>query len=94
VRTAVFTVATGAILLVLAVMAWRHRGRPWHAAAFGLFIAGGASNWFDRWRDGHVVDFLNLGIGWLRTGVFNVADVAIMAGVALYVVAELRAKRP
>jgi signal peptidase II len=31
-----------------------------------------------------VVDFLNVGIGSLRTGVFNVADMAIMAGVALF----------
>jgi signal peptidase II len=91
-RTVVFTVATGAILLMLAVMAWRHRGSVWHAAAFSLFIAGGASNWFDRINDGHVVDFMNVGIGWLRTGVFNVADVAIMLGVALFVFAELRGR--
>jgi signal peptidase II len=91
-RTAVFTMATGALLLVLAVMAWRQRGSKWHAAAFSLFIAGGVSNWFDRVTDGWVVDFLNVGIGWLRTGVFNVADVAIMLGVALFVVAELRAR--
>jgi lipoprotein signal peptidase len=30
---------------------------------------------------------MNVGIGWLRTGVFNVADVAIMAGAALLVIA-------
>jgi signal peptidase II len=91
-RTVVFTVATGAVLLVLAVVAWRQRGRRWHAAALSLFIAGGVSNWFDRVKDGRVVDFLNVGIGWLRTGVFNVADVAIMLGVALFVFAELRAR--
>jgi signal peptidase II len=91
-RTVVFTVATGAVLLVLAVLAWRLRGSVWYAAALSLFIAGGVSNWFDRVRDGRVVDFLNVGIGWLRTGVFNVADVAIMLGVALFVFAELRAR--
>ena len=91
-RTAVFTIATGAFLLVLAVMAWRQRGSKWYAAAFSLFIAGGVSNWFDRVTNGWVVDFLNVGIGWLRTGVFNVADVAIMLGVALFVFAELRAR--
>ena len=32
---------------------------------------------------GAVVDFLNVGIGPLRTGVFNVADMAIMAGAGL-----------
>lgn len=91
-RTLVFTVAVGAILLGLAVMAWRHRGSVQHAAAFSLFLAGGVSNWFDRINDGRVVDFLNVGVGWLRTGVFNIADVAIMIGVALFVVAELRAR--
>jgi signal peptidase II len=92
-RTTVFTVVTGAILLALAFAAWRRRNRAWHAAAFALFLAGGISNWFDRLNDGRVVDFLNVGIGWLRTGVFNVADVAIMFGVALYVIAEFRAGR-
>ena len=45
-----------------------------------LFIAGGASNWIDRVLRGSVVDFLNVGIGPLRTGVFNMSDVAIMVG--------------
>ena len=90
-RTAVFTVATGALLLALAFVAWRQRNQAWHAAAFALFVAGGVSNWLDRLNDGRVVDFMNVGIGWLRTGVFNVADVAIMLGVAMYVIAELRA---
>ena len=88
-----FTVVTGALLLVLAVFAWRQRGSVWHAVAFALFIAGGVSNWFDRVSDGRVVDFMNVGIGWLRTGIFNVADVAIMLGAALFVLAELRFRR-
>ena len=91
-RTAVFTIATGAILVLVAALAWKQRGSLPHAAAFALFIAGGASNWFDRVNDGSVVDFLNVGIGWLRTGVFNVADVAILLGVALFFFAELRSR--
>ncbi len=47
-----------------------------------LVFAGGASNLADRLlHAGRVVDFLNLGIGPLRTGIFNVADVALVAGV-------------
>jgi len=30
-----------------------------------------------------VVDFMNLGVGRLRTGIFNVADLVLIAGVAL-----------
>jgi signal peptidase II len=61
-----------------------------------LFVAGGISNWIDRATNGSVVDFLNIGVGWLRTGVFNVADVAIMLGAGIFVLAELRrnARKP
>lgn len=87
VRTAVFSIATGAILLAMSVWAWRHRDRTLHSAALALFLAGGVSNWLDRVSNGYVVDFMNVGIGPLRTGVFNVADMAIMLGAALFVIA-------
>jgi signal peptidase II len=49
-----------------------------------LILAGGIGNLIDRvFHDGLVTDFLNLGIGSLRTGIFNVADVALTAGVLL-----------
>jgi len=51
--------------------------------ALALLGSGGLGNLWDRVATGAVTDFANLGIGWLRTGVFNVADVAIMAGVVL-----------
>jgi signal peptidase II len=51
--------------------------------AYALVVGGGLGNWIDRvMRGGTVVDFMNLGVGPIRTGVFNVADVAIMAGAA------------
>jgi signal peptidase II len=53
-----------------------------------LFVAGGASNWVDRLSDGRVVDFLNVGVGPIRTGIFNVADMAILAGVVIVFVSE------
>ena len=92
-RTTVFTAATGAILLLVVVVAWRSGWQPWKTAALTLFVAGGLSNWVDRLGDGYVIDFLNVGIGSLRTGVFNVADMAIMAGAALFLFAELWASR-
>ena len=49
--------------------------------AIGLIIAGGLGNLIDRVRlNGEVIDFLNVGIGSLRTGIFNIADMAILAG--------------
>jgi signal peptidase II len=50
-----------------------------------LIVGGGVSNLIDRLRyGGYVVDFLNVGIGPVRTGIFNVADMAIMVGVVMW----------
>jgi signal peptidase II len=55
--------------------------------ALSLVFTGGFSNFIDRaMNEGAVVDFLNVGFGGLRTGIFNVADMYIMAGAALMIV--------
>jgi signal peptidase II len=89
-RTAVFTGSTGLMLLALIVLGIRHRSDRWLVLGLSLFVAGGASNWIDRLLRGSVVDFLTVGIGPVRTGVFNVADVAIMAGAGIIVLYEIR----
>jgi signal peptidase II len=86
----VFTVGTGLVLLTLMIAAVRFRWHAWSLVGLTLFVSGGASNWIDRVIHGRVVDFLNVGVGPLRTGIFNVADVAIMAGAGLIVLGELR----
>jgi signal peptidase II len=88
-RHAVFTVATGIALMAMLGLILRRKYTGLAELGLVLFIAGGASNWIDRILRGSVVDFLNMGIGPLRTGVFNMADVAIMLGAALFVVGEL-----
>ncbi|MBU51106.1 MAG: signal peptidase II [Deltaproteobacteria bacterium] len=46
-----------------------------------LIVGGGLGNLIDRlFFGGKVTDFVSMGIGPLRTGIFNVADVAIMFG--------------
>jgi signal peptidase II len=51
-----------------------------------LVLSGGIGNLLDRvLHDGRVVDFMNLGIGSFRTGIFNVADVFITTGVVLLI---------
>jgi len=55
-------------------------------SSLSLIFAGGFSNFIDRaLNDGAVVDFLNMGIGGLRTGIFNIADVYIMIGAGLMI---------
>jgi signal peptidase II len=89
-RTGLFTVGTGLGLVGLALLAIQLRRRVWSLVGLSSFLAGGASNWLDRVASGRVVDFMNVGVGPLRTGIFNVADVAIMCGAAVFVLAELR----
>jgi signal peptidase II len=87
VRRTLLTFGNTVLLLGLVAAAMRHRLAGLSAAGLALFVAGGASNLADRIVDGRVVDFLNVGIGPVRTGIFNVADVAIMAGALLVVLA-------
>ena len=59
-----------------------------------LLCSGGLGNLIDRFiRDGYVTDFLNVGVGPLRTGIFNVADFALLLGVALLVLAGTGGER-
>ncbi|MEK7249146.1 MAG: signal peptidase II [Bacteroidota bacterium] len=52
--------------------------------ALTLIVGGGFSNLLDRLlHDGHVIDFLNVGMGSVRTAIFNVADVIIILGTLL-----------
>jgi signal peptidase II len=97
VRTGLFTIGTGFLLCVLVFIAIRRRWDRLSTLGLALFVAGGASNWIDRVIRGSVVDFLNVGVGPLRTGVFNVADVAIMLGAAVIMIAafgKTRASSP
>ena len=56
-------------------------------AALGLIVGGGLGNWIDRvFHDGRVTDFVSLGLGPLRTGIFNFADVAVLAGMLVLLV--------
>lgn len=92
-RTALFTVGTGLILLVCGIAVVRG-GRPTLAlVGLALVFAGGVSNLADRLTHGAVVDFLNVGVGPFRTGIFNVADMAIMAGIAWMILVRPRQER-
>ena len=92
VRTGVFTVGTCILLLWLLAAASKRRWSSVAMLGITLFAAGASSNWLDRVLHGSVVDFLNVGIGPVRTGIFNVADVALMLGIALVVLTEARGR--
>ena len=93
VRTAVFGVGNGVLLLAVAIMAVRRRWPKTALLGVALFVAGGLSNLVDRITYGSVIDFMNVGVGSLRTGVFNVADVAIMVGAGVLLLEGYRMRR-
>lgn len=88
------------VALPLGVVVWVIveiiRGKPANAMArwgYLLVAAGGLCNLADRvFRGGFVRDFINAGIGSLRTGVLNVADLYITIGVVLILFATGRAE--
>jgi signal peptidase II len=94
IRTVVFGAGNAALLAAFAAIAWRRRWSGRALLGVALFVAGGASNLTDRLVHGMVIDFMNVGIGSVRTGIFNVADMAIMAGAAVFVLDRSRASRP
>ncbi len=85
VRFWVFNVFTGVVITgIFVYVLAASRMKVVESVAFALLVSGGIGNLIDRVvRGGYVVDFMNMGIGKLRTGIFNVADVAIMAGIFL-----------
>ena len=54
--------------------------------SLSYILAGGIGNLIDRIsNNGLVTDFMNVGIGPVRTGIFNIADIGVMFGAAVLV---------
>jgi len=75
-------------LTMLGLLFWLFLGRTGLGMALGIccIIGGGIGNIFDRMAYGSVTDFLYIHVGFLRTGIFNFADVSITFG-ALFIIA-------
>jgi signal peptidase II len=86
-RFTLFTAAVAVLLIGLVCAAlFARRFSTARFVALALVAGGGISNLIDRLLyDGRVTDFLNVGIGSLRTGIFNLADMAILAGALLLI---------
>lgn len=80
-----FVVGVSAVLAVLLGVTFKDpRFRRGEVVAVAAIVGGGLGNLCDRVQLGVVRDFLNVGIGPVRTGIFNVADMAItFGGIAL-----------
>lgn len=85
--------ATSAVALLAILVTWfvaRKRATRSQHVGFALVLAGAAGNVVDRAVRGFVIDFIHL----TRWPVFNVADVAVVAGMLLLLAAGLRKSPP
>lgn len=80
-----------AVFLTLWVRKAASRGE---AAGIGMIIGGAIGNAIDRIFHGAVFDFAHFHLGDFSWYVFNVADAAIVIGVGLMLLAQLRAAPP
>lgn len=79
-----------AVAATVFLLRWLARERrPLNAVALGLLIGGAIGNGIDRIVHGAVVDFVLLHFGSFEWYVFNLADAAIVAGVALLLLGGL-----
>lgn len=77
------SIATGAIVGFILHYLYA-RACTYERAALALIAGGAIGNLIDRVRFGAVIDFLDFHIGGIHWPAFNVADMCIVMGVALY----------
>jgi signal peptidase II len=74
---------------VVALIVWYHRSSGRNtllSVALGLLLGGALGNMIDRFRQGYVTDWVDIGLGDLRFYTFNVADSAISCAILLLIV--------
>lgn len=82
-----------ALSLSLTVLLWHWLAKAitrTSAFALGLVIGGALGNALDRYLHGAVADFVHFHIGRWSWYIFNVADIAIVAGVVLMIYDSFR----
>lgn len=86
-----------AAAITLAILAWLRslpaRGQSWLAIGLALILGGAAGNAYDRFTDGHVVDYLHFHWGEHFFPAFNVADIAITTGAIMLIIDALLSHR-
>lgn len=95
-RIALFQWLTVVAAVISLGVAFFRKGLSDFSLACAILIGAGAiGNGIDRFsHHGVVTDFLNVGIGSLRTGIFNVADMALTGGCLLLALRLVSPERP
>jgi signal peptidase II len=95
-KPAVFLIIPAIVLLALLIYTLVNSIRKKTLPTIDVFgfcciIGGGIGNLIDRSvYGGKVIDFMNFGIGELRTGILNVADLAVTLGITIIISNQIR----
>lgn len=91
IRFLVLTVSVGIFLCGLLVfMIIKPRESLNEQIGYALTLGGGFGNLIDRiFNDGRVIDFMNIGIGNIRSGIFNFADILLILGMAALLLVKI-----
>lgn len=65
----------------------------WMIIGLSMIVGGGLSNIVDRIASGFVVDFMHMKVFGLQTGIFNVADLAIVFGMIFLIPSMIRGEQ-
>ena len=90
--TWIFAILATAVTVFIVVFARRIRSLGW-AVLFGLLLGGNLGNLTDRltrapgFGRGYVVDFIQV---WGFPAIFNIADIAIVSSMGLFIILTLR----
>lgn len=93
--TWILSIVSSGVVVLIIVFAARIRSLAW-ATMFGLVLGGALGNLTDRlfrppsFGMGHVVDFIQV---WGFPAIFNVADIAVVCGMGLFILLSLRGVR-
>ncbi len=82
------------VIALIVVYQAREGARSWLlTVALGLLLGGALGNLIDRLTLGHVIDWVDMGIGTWRWYTFNVADAAISIALVILIAIALLGER-
>jgi len=86
----IFSVSVTVFLAVtLYIVLFNKKLDQWSIVALAFISGGGLGNLLDRVTRSSVTDFINLGIGDIRTGIFNFADMYITFGAIIFFILQI-----
>ncbi|MBE7638496.1 signal peptidase II [Sneathiella sp. P13V-1] len=88
-QTRLFLIAISTVISLI-LLVWLYRSdRKFLSTGIGLVLGGAVGNIIDRIHYGRVADFFDFDLYFMRWPAFNIADIAIVCGVAILLVDSL-----